>query len=120
MLTPKRRDKPGLKPLAFVANDYALACYGLDPITDPKALFTADILEQEFVDWVESSYLLKTAFREVAVLGGAGDAPRPRKPQRGRPGPFLTDPSYNRHRPLKSPGLFLSPARRDGWPTLTH
>ncbi len=39
----------GLKPLGFVANDYAIACYGLEPITDPAPLLSPDILEQEFV-----------------------------------------------------------------------
>ena len=37
MLLTKRMEKAGLKPLGFVANDYALACYGLEPITDPQA-----------------------------------------------------------------------------------
>ena len=36
MLITKRMEKAGLKPLGFVANDYALACYGLEPITDPE------------------------------------------------------------------------------------
>ena len=33
MLLTRRMEKAGLKPLGFVANDYALACYGLEPIT---------------------------------------------------------------------------------------
>src|SRR5439155_24422077 len=41
MLITRRMEGAGLKPLGFVANDYALACYGLEPITDPKALLSA-------------------------------------------------------------------------------
>ena len=36
MLMTKRMEKAGLKPLGFVANDYGLACYGLEPIRDPQ------------------------------------------------------------------------------------
>ena len=33
----------GLKPLGFVASDYSIACYSLDPVTDPAALVLAPI-----------------------------------------------------------------------------
>ena len=46
MLITRRMENAGLKPLGFVANDYGLACYGLEPIRDPQALFSPDILEQ--------------------------------------------------------------------------
>ena len=39
MLITRRMESAGLKPLGFVSNDYALACYGLDPIEDPASLF---------------------------------------------------------------------------------
>ena len=55
MLITRRMETAGLKPLGFVANDYALTCYGLDQITDPAALFSPDILENEFVEWVQGS-----------------------------------------------------------------
>ena len=73
----------GLQPLGFVANDYALATYGLERVTDPAALFSADILEDEFVDWVERSHLLKRAFREVAVIGGLVERQHPGKRKTG-------------------------------------
>src|SRR5689334_14614365 len=47
MLLTKRMEKAGLKPLGFVANDYALACYALEPITDPQSLFSPDILDRK-------------------------------------------------------------------------
>ena len=41
MLITKRMENAGLKPLGFVANDYGLACYGLEPITDPAVALLA-------------------------------------------------------------------------------
>ncbi len=85
----------GLKPLGFVANDYALACYGLEPITDPAALFSPDILADEFVDWVQGSHLLRRAFREVAVIGGLVERQHPGKRKTGRQVTFSTDLIYD-------------------------
>ena len=120
MLLTKRMEKAGLKPLGFVANDYALACYGLEPITDPKALFSADILEQEFVDWVESSYLLKTAFREVAVIGGLVERHHPGKKKSGRQVSFSTDLIYDVLRRYEPQHLLLRAAWDDARRRMTE
>jgi ATP-dependent Lhr-like helicase len=120
MLLTKRMEKAGLKPLGFVANDYALACYGLEPVTDPKALFSADILEQEFVDWVESSYLLKTAFREVAVIGGLVERHHPGKKKSGRQVSFSTDLIYDVLRRYEPQHLLLRAAWDDARRRMTE
>src|SRR3546814_7985667 len=70
MLLTLRMESQGLLPIGFVANDYSLGVYSLKPVTDPASLFSADILEHEFGDWVERSSLLKRAFRDVAVISG--------------------------------------------------
>jgi ATP-dependent Lhr-like helicase len=120
MLLTKRMEKAGLKPLGFVANDYALACYALEPITDPKSLFSADILEQEFVDWVESSYLLKTAFREVAVIGGLVERQHPGKRKTGRQVSFSTDLIYDVLRRYEPEHLLLRAAWDDARRRMTE
>ena len=120
MLLTKRMEKAGLKPLGFVANDYALACYGLEPITDPKALFTPDILEQEFVDWVESSYLLKTAFREVAVIGGLVERQHPGRKKTVRQVSFSTDLIYDVLRRYEPQHLLLRAAWDDARRRMTE
>ncbi|MEC9016536.1 MAG: ligase-associated DNA damage response DEXH box helicase, partial [Pseudomonadota bacterium] len=84
MLLTRRMDAQGLMPLGFVANDYALAVYGLKPVTDPRSLFSADILDHEFIDWVEQSSLLKRAFRDVAVISGLIERQHPGKRKTGR------------------------------------
>ena len=120
MLITRRMETAGLKPLGFVANDYALACYGLEPITDPKSLFSADILEQEFVQWVESSYLLKTAFREVAVIGGLVERHHPGKKKTGRQVSFSTDLIYDVLRRYEPQHLLLRAAWDDARRRMTE
>jgi ATP-dependent Lhr-like helicase len=120
MLITRRMESAGLKPMGFVANDYALACYGLEPITDPKALFSADILEQEFVDWIESSYLLKTAFREVAVIGGLVERHHPGKRKSGRQVSFSTDLIYDVLRRYEPQHLLLRAAWDDARRRMTE
>ena len=120
MLITRRMESAGLKPLGFVANDYALACYGLEPIRDPKALFSADILEQEFIDWVESSYLLKTAFREVAVIGGLVERHHPGKKKSGRQVSFSTDLIYDVLRRYEPQHLLLRAAWEDARRRMTE
>jgi ATP-dependent Lhr-like helicase len=120
MLITRRMESAGLKPMGFVANDYALACYGLEPITDPQALFSADILEQEFVDWVESSYLLKTAFREVAVIGGLVERQHPGRRKTGRQVSFSTDLIYDVLRRYEPQHLLLRAAWDDARRRMTE
>jgi ATP-dependent Lhr-like helicase len=120
MLITKRMENLGLKPLGFVANDYGLACYGLEPIRDPQALFSPDILEREFVDWVEQSYLLKTAFREVAVIGGLVERHHPGKRKSGRQVSFSTDLIYDVLRRYEPEHLLLRAAWEDARARMTE
>ena len=120
MLITRRMENAGLKPLGFVANDYGLACYGLEPISDPKSLFSADILEQEFVDWVEQSMLLKNAFREVAVIGGLVERHHPGKKKTGRQVSFSTDLIYDVLRRYEPDHLLLRAAWDDARARMTE
>ena len=83
MLVTKRMEMRGLKPMGFVANDYALGVWSLEPVIDPASLFSADILADEFTEWVENSYLLKRAFREVAIISGLVERQHPGKRKTG-------------------------------------
>ena len=119
MLLTKRMEKMGLKPIGFVANDYALATFSLDPITDPRALFSADILEDEFVEWVESSHLLKRAFREVAVIGGLVERQHPGTRKSGKQVTFSTDLIYDVLRRYEPDHLLLKAAWADARARMT-
>lgn len=120
MLITRRMESAGLKPTGFVANDYGLACYGLEPIRDPKALFSPDILEREFIDWVENSYLLKTAFREVAVIGGLVERQHPGRRKTGRQVSFSTDLIYDVLRRYEPQHLLLRAAWDDARARMTE
>jgi ATP-dependent Lhr-like helicase len=99
MLITRRMEERGLSPLGFVANDYALAVWGLKRIDDPAALLSADILTHEFTDWVQDSYLLRRAFREAAVIGGLVKRQHPGQSglrrKSGRQVTFSTDLIYD-------------------------
>ena len=119
MLVTRRMEALGLKPIGFVSNDYALACYGLEPITDPAALFSPEILEHEFVDWVQGSNLLKRAFREVAVIGGLVERQHPGKRKSGKQVTFSTDLIYDVLRKYEPTHLLLQAAWDDARARMT-
>jgi ATP-dependent Lhr-like helicase len=119
MLITRRMESAGLNPLGFVSNDYALACYGLEPITDPAALFSPDILADEFVEWVQGSNLLKRAFREVAVIGGLVERHHPGKRKSGKQVTFSTDLIYDVLRRYEPDHLLLKAAWNDARERMT-
>ncbi|WP_093066549.1 ligase-associated DNA damage response DEXH box helicase [Sphingomonas sp. OV641] len=119
MLITRRMETAGLKPLGFVANDYAIATYSIDPVTDPAALFSADILEHEFVDWVQQSHLLKRAFREVAVIGGLVERQHPGKRKTGKQVTFSTDLIYDVLRKYEPGHVLLEAAWADARARMT-
>ena len=119
MLLTRRMDAQGLMPMGFVANDYALAVYGLKPVTDPQSLFSADILDQEFVEWVEQSSLLKRAFRDVAVISGLIERQHPGKRKTGRQVTFSTDLIYDVLRKYQPDHLLLKAAWADARARMT-
>ncbi len=91
MLVTRRMEERGLGPLGFVATDYTLIVWGLAPVEDPASLLSPDILTHEFVDWVQQSYLLRRAFREVAVISGLVERQQPGRRKSGRQVTFSTD-----------------------------
>ena len=119
MLVTRRMESQGLKPIGFVASDYAIATYSLEPVTDPAALFSPDILEHEFVDWVQQSALLKRAFREVAVIGGLVERQHPGKRKTGRQVSFSTDLIYDVLRRYEPDHLLLRAAWEDARAKMT-
>jgi len=119
MLLTRRMEERGLMPVGFVSNDYALAVYGLKPVLDPAALFSADILEHEFVQWVESSSLLKRAFRDVAVISGLIERQQPGKRKTGRQVSFSTDLIYDVLRRYEPDHLLLKAAWADARARMT-
>ncbi|MCW2403699.1 ATP-dependent Lhr-like helicase [Sphingobium sp. B1D7B] len=119
MLLTRRMEERGLKPVGFVSNDYALAVYGLEPVTDPRPLFSADILDREFIAWVEESSLLKRAFRDVAVISGLIERQQPGARKTGRQVSFSTDLIYDVLRRYEPEHLLLKAAWADARARMT-
>ena len=119
MLITRRMEVAGLSPLGFVANDYALAVWGLKAVEEPAALLSPDILAEEFTEWVEGSYLLRRAFREVAVIAGLVERQHPGKRKTGRQVTFSTDLIYDVLRKYEPDHVLLGAAWADARARMT-
>ncbi len=113
MLITRRMEDRGLMPGGFVANDYSLAVWGLKPVTDPAPLLSPDILQDEFIEWVQNSHLLRRAFREVAVIGGLVERQHPGKRKTGKQVTFSTDLIYDVLRKYEPDHLLIEAAWAD-------
>lgn len=119
MLITRRMEDRGLGPLGFVATDYVLVAWGLKPVENPAALLSPDILTHEFVDWVQQSYLLRRAFREVAVISGLVERQHPGKRKSGRQVTFSTDLIYDVLRKYEPDHLLIEAAWADARARMT-
>lgn len=119
MLITRRMEDRGLGPLGFVATDYTLIVWGLKPVEDPAGLLSPDILTHEFVDWVQQSYLLRRAFREVAVISGLVERQHPGKKKSGRQVTFSTDLIYDVLRKYEPDHLLIEAAWADARARMT-
>jgi ATP-dependent helicase Lhr and Lhr-like helicase len=119
MLITRRMEDLGLAPGGFVANDYSLAVWGLKPVGDPAPLLSPDILQDEFIDWVQNSHLLRRAFREVAVIGGLVERQHPGKRKTGKQVTFSTDLIYDVLRKYEPDHVLLEAAWADARTRMT-
>jgi ATP-dependent Lhr-like helicase len=112
MLITKRMEASGLMPLGFVANDYALAVWGLRRLRIRRAL-SPEILTDEFVAWVAG--FLSPAPR---LSRGGGDlwpdrAPIAGQAQERAAGHFSTDLIYDVLRRYEPDHMLLDAAWAD-------
>ncbi len=119
MLITKRMEDLGLMPGGFLANDYSLGVWGMKRVTDPAPLLSPDILHEDFVAWVQESYLLRRAFREVAVIGGLVERQHPGRKKSGRQVTFSTDLIYDVLRKYEPDHVLMQAAWADARQKLT-
>jgi ATP-dependent Lhr-like helicase len=119
MLITRRMETLGLQPAGFSANDYSLAVWGLKPVRDPLPLLSPDILNDEFIDWVQDSHLLRRAFREVAVIGGLVERQQPGKRKSGKQVTFSTDLIYDVLRKYEPDHVLIQAAWQDARARMT-
>jgi ATP-dependent Lhr-like helicase len=70
MLVTRRMERAGYAPLGFVATDYVLGIWSVDPPRNVAALFDQDMLGDDLESWLADSSMLKRTFRNVAVIAG--------------------------------------------------
>jgi ATP-dependent Lhr-like helicase len=78
MLLTRRLERARARPLGFVANEYALAIWGLGDMSfmirhgklDLAALFDPDMLGDDLEAWLAESALMKRTFRNCALISG--------------------------------------------------
>ncbi|MFO1184843.1 MAG: ligase-associated DNA damage response DEXH box helicase [Bauldia sp.] len=103
MLLTRRLERARLKPLGFVATDYAIGVWGLGDIGaafargEPSvgALFDEDMLGDDLDAWMAESYLLKRMFRNVALISGLIEKRHPGEEKTGRQVTVSSDLIYD-------------------------
>ncbi|MBN9006637.1 MAG: ligase-associated DNA damage response DEXH box helicase [Rhizobiales bacterium] len=78
MLLTRRLERMRVRPLGFVANEYALAIWMLGDASsmirqgrlDLNALFDPDMLGDDLEAWLAESALMKRTFRNCAIISG--------------------------------------------------
>jgi ATP-dependent helicase Lhr and Lhr-like helicase len=78
MLLTRRLERARARPLGFVANEYAIAVWGLGDTSlmirqgrlDLDALFDPDMLGDDLEAWLAESALMKRTFRSCAIISG--------------------------------------------------
>jgi len=82
-------------------------------------LLSPTVLADEFDDWVQNSYLLRRAFREVAVISGLVERQHPGQRKSGRQVTFSTDLIYDVLRKYEPGHLLIEAAWADARARLT-
>jgi len=115
MLLTRRLARAGVGPLGFVANDYALAVWSLQPMDglDMADLFAEDMLGDDLESWLAESAMMKAAFKGCALIGGLIERRFPGDRKSARAITFSTDLVYDVLRRHQPDHLLLRCARED-------
>ncbi|MDA9815984.1 ligase-associated DNA damage response DEXH box helicase [Alphaproteobacteria bacterium] len=119
MLITRRMERAGLKPLGFVATDYAIAIWSLLPVSNPAELFSPDILGDELEEWMAESTMLKRSFRQVATISGLIDKNIPGTQKTGKQVTINSDLIYDVLRKYQPDHILLQATRQDSARGLT-
>jgi ATP-dependent Lhr-like helicase len=115
MLSTRRMERAGLRPLGFVATDYALGIWSLKRPSEGElaALLSEDMLGDDLEEWMDESSMLKRSFRNVAVITGLIDRRHPGAEKSRKQVTFNADLIYEvlrRHEPRH---ILLRATRQD-------
>jgi ATP-dependent Lhr-like helicase len=121
MLLTRRLERARARPLGFVANEYALAIWGLGDIShlvrhgklDFSALFAPDMLGDDLEAWLAESALMKRTFRNCALISGLIPRRFTGEEKSRRQVLFSTDLVYDVLRKHQADHVLLRAARAD-------
>ena len=113
LLVTRRMETAGLHPMGFVANDYALLIWGLDPVTDPAPLLSAEGLRDGLEGWLGENAVMKRTFRSAAVVAGLIERNLPGQRKSGRQATFSSDILYDTLRKYDPDHLMLRITRAE-------
>ncbi len=121
MLLTRRMERQYLKPLGFVANDYAMAVWlktdvGLrarQGLVSIDELFSEDMLGDDLEEWLQESQLMKRSFRHNAIVSGLIERNFPGKEKNARQITISTDLIYDVLRRHEPDHILLQAARQD-------
>jgi len=97
MLLTRRLERARVKPLGFIANEYALAVWaarGMENL-DMDKLFDGDMLGDDLDAWLAESNLYKRTFRTCAIIAGLIERKYPGREKSGRQVTFSSDLIYD-------------------------
>jgi len=121
MLLTRRLERARLRPLGFVANEYALAVWGLGDVAariaqrelSLDALFDEDMLGDDLEAWLAESALMKRTFRNCAIIAGLIERRFPGQEKSRRQVTISTDLVYDVLRSHQPDHVLLRAARAD-------
>jgi ATP-dependent Lhr-like helicase len=121
MLLTRRMERARARPLGFVANEYALAVWGLGDLSfmirqgtlDLDALFDSDMLGDDLEAWLAESALMKRTFRTCAIISGLIARRFTGEEKTRRQVLFSTDLIYDVLRKHQADHVLLRAARAD-------
>ena len=119
MLLTRRMERDNLGPLGFVATDYVIAVWSVQPARRIDHLFDPDMLGDDLEAWMSESSLLKRTFRNVAVIAGLIERRLPGHEKTGRQVTFSSDLIYDVLRQHQPDHVLLRATRADAARGLT-
>ena len=113
LLLTHRMEGAGLAPLGFVATDYALLIWSLEPVRDPAPLLDPEGLRDGMEDWLAGNAVMKRTFRAVATVAGLIQRNLPGARKSGKQATFSTDILYDTLRKFDPDHLLLQITRAE-------
>jgi ATP-dependent helicase Lhr and Lhr-like helicase len=115
MLLTRRLERLRMRPTGFVANEYALAVWGLRDLSgvDMDALFSEDMLGDDLDAWLAESPLMKRTFKQCAIISGLIERRLPGHEKTSRQVTFSADLIYDVLREHDPDHILLQAAWRD-------